>query len=260
MKSKKFFALAIHLMTYKGSEIQYAESFTASRMTVYSRLSTTALKVSSSYDGQGYLGQLGTENKSQGPSESEVWKVYIAWCREFSKSPDQQRFMIFFDHYTQMESYARKNNVPLQLTEYADMTLDEYDSAVSNTKSQVTSTTYTKPQPTHDVTYERKSSGSFLDGVLDYVSHLEEVSTKMHPLETTAQKIRMKFQSKFEYAEERLDEIERIEKEKVAMREEERKKRHAQQEKDLAKQLADAEAAAIAKVRTVVIGLVSNFL
>ena len=244
----------ISLTAHIGSEIQYVESFGTSRMAVYSRLSTNALKsASSSYDGQGYMGQLSAENKDQVPTESEVWKVYITWCREFSKTPDQERFMTFFDHYTQMESYARKNNVPLQLTQYADMTLDEYDSAVSNLNSHVGSTIYTKPQPTIDVTHEKRSSGSFLDGVLDYVNHLEEVSSKMHPLETTAQKIRMEFQSKFNHAEQNRDERERIEKEKVAMREEERKKRHAQQEKELAKQLAVAEAAAIGQVRIVII-------
>ena len=68
---------------------------------------------------------VGNPRQVKAPTESEVWDVYVQWCRHFSKLPDDGRFQIFVEHYMQMESYARQQNVPLQLTEHADMTLEE---------------------------------------------------------------------------------------------------------------------------------------
>ena len=173
-------------------------------------------------------------------TESEVWNIYVEWCSKYSKSPDDRRFQVFFDHYIQMESYSEEKNTPLQLSQYADMTLDQYHSMLSDVMTQGGSTTYTKPKTGND---------SIFDQIVGMINNVEEVSSKIKPFEATAEKIRKEFQFRLEEKERNQPEQQKIDKENAMMREEARKKRQAEQEKALTIRLAEAEAAAIAEVR-----------
>jgi len=64
---------------------------------------------------------------------ARIRSIYIRWCQKFGKDPrDEQRFQIFRRHFSEMADYAEMNQVPMTLTQFADMTFDEYMTATSN--------------------------------------------------------------------------------------------------------------------------------
>lgn len=64
---------------------------------------------------------------------ARIRSIYIRWCQKFGKDPgDEQRFQVFKRHFAEMEEYAEKNQVPMTLTQFADMSFDEYMAAANN--------------------------------------------------------------------------------------------------------------------------------
>ena len=63
--------------------------------------------------------------------EARVRSVYLEWCKENQKEPDEARFPIFFSNFLAMEEYAKESGKEMILNAYADCTEEEYLSITS---------------------------------------------------------------------------------------------------------------------------------
>lgn len=75
-------------------------------------------------------GELDTTNISR---EARIRSAYIEWCKKYSKTPDESRFLTFSSNFLVMEEYARENNKEMILNKYADCTEEEYIAITSGT-------------------------------------------------------------------------------------------------------------------------------
>jgi hypothetical protein len=69
------------------------------------------------------------EEGLEGPNlarEARVRSVYLEWCKEYGKEPDESRFPTFYNNLLMMESMAEQDGKALTLNKYADCTEDEY--------------------------------------------------------------------------------------------------------------------------------------
>lgn len=53
--------------------------------------------------------------------------AYLEWCSHYKKTADEYRFKIFSEHFCEAEAYWQKTGTAIQLNEYADLTLEEYN-------------------------------------------------------------------------------------------------------------------------------------
>lgn len=58
--------------------------------------------------------------------EARVRSVYLEWCKENGKEPDEARFPTFFSNFLAMEEYAKESGKEMTLNAYADCTEEEY--------------------------------------------------------------------------------------------------------------------------------------
>jgi hypothetical protein len=54
--------------------------------------------------------------------EARVRSAYLAWCKEYSKQPDESRFPQFYDNFLGMEEFAKESGKEMVLNEFADCT------------------------------------------------------------------------------------------------------------------------------------------
>lgn len=58
--------------------------------------------------------------------EARVRSVYLEWCKENEKEPDEARFPTFFSNFLAMEDYAKESGKEMTLNAFADCTEEEY--------------------------------------------------------------------------------------------------------------------------------------
>lgn len=211
-------------------------------------------------------------------NESKARIEYRKWANEFGKEQSEDRFEKFSKNLAELEAYALAEDMVMELNEYADMSMDEFEKIfgtnvleledVDIAIGSVSEIGYVESQVEHDlqkILYQKEDE---LRKVLEDQAKKEE--EEVVAFEAEAKKAE-------ETAEARKAELENIRKEQAkhieeatsARREalqaaraaekaeaakatkkleEERKNRQAEQERILAQQIAEAEAAAIATV------------
>jgi Tfp pilus assembly protein PilW len=63
--------------------------------------------------------------------EARIRSVYLGWCKENGKEPDEARFPTFSSNFLAMEEYAKESGKEMTLNQYADCSEDEYLMATS---------------------------------------------------------------------------------------------------------------------------------
>lgn len=68
--------------------------------------------------------------------EARVRSVYLDWCKEFGKEPDESRFPTFSENLLAMEEYAKEAGKSMNLNQYADCTEEQYAAAVAKAAAE----------------------------------------------------------------------------------------------------------------------------
>ena len=59
--------------------------------------------------------------------EAKIRSEYMAWAKKFGKEQSEERFQIFNSNYAEMEEYSRTEGKAMELNQYADMTVKEFE-------------------------------------------------------------------------------------------------------------------------------------
>ena len=59
--------------------------------------------------------------------EARVRSVYLDWCKQFGKEPDESRFPQFSSNFLEMEEFNKESGKEMLLNEYADFTEEEFE-------------------------------------------------------------------------------------------------------------------------------------
>ena len=69
--------------------------------------------------------------------EARVRSVYLDWCKQFGKEPDESRFPQFSSNFLEMEEFNKESGKEMLLNEYADFTEEEINAMSMDAWSEV---------------------------------------------------------------------------------------------------------------------------